>query len=173
MSKNSHSNTGLDQATISFPGSAHQGEVYLEPMARSLVIPQTRKALADILRPLLNSARFLGLPAVFGIRDAHSILADIEKLVGVPIFEIPTMPPSIPGLRIKETFESNLPAKNVRRFFQKRVMGVQMEEKGFVVQIGDTSPETIIKTKEIVLASWFLLLFNIQYVTPLLRPCNA
>jgi glycerol-3-phosphate dehydrogenase subunit B len=173
MSKNSHSNTGLDHATISFPGSAHQGEVYLEPMARSLVIPQTRKALADILRPLLNSARFLGLPAVFGIRDAHSILADIEKLVGVPIFEIPTMPPSIPGLRIKETFESNLPAKNVRRFFQKRVMGVQMEEKGFVVQIGDTSPETIIKTKEIVLASWFLLLFNIQYVTPLLRPCNA
>jgi len=144
---------GMDHATISFPGSANQGEVYLEPLARSLVIPQARKALADVLRPHLKDARFLGMPAVFGIQDAHKILSDIEKLVGVPIFEIPTMPPSIPGLRLKETFESNLPEKGIRRFFQKRVMGVQMERKGFVVQLGDTSPETLIKTKGIVLAS--------------------
>ena len=144
---------GLDHATISFPGSRHQGEVYLEPLARSLAIPQTRKALADELRPLLNGARFLGMPAVFGIQDSHRILSDIEKRVGVPIFEIPTMPPSIPGLRLKETFESNLPAKGVQRFSQKRVMGVQMDGKGFEVQIGDTSPETLIKTRGIVLAS--------------------
>ncbi len=144
---------GLDHVTISFPGSASQGEVYLEPLARSLVIPQTRKALADELRPHLKKARFLGLPAVFGIQDSHKILTDIEKQVGVPMFEIPTMPPSIPGLRIKEIFESNLPAKGVRRFFQKRVMGVQVHGKEFVVQIGDTSPEILIKTRGIVLAS--------------------
>jgi glycerol-3-phosphate dehydrogenase subunit B len=144
---------GLDHATISFPGSLNPGEVYLEPLARSLVIPQTRKALADKLRPHLKNAHFLGMPAVFGIQDSHKILADIEKMVGIPMFEIPTMPPSIPGLRIKETFESNLPAKGVQRFFQKRVMGVQREGKGFVVQIGDTSPETLIKTRGIVLAS--------------------
>ena len=144
---------GLDHATISFPGSPHQGEVYLEPLARSLATPLARKALADELRPHLKNARFLGLPAVFGIQDSHRILSDIEKLVGVPMFEIPTMPPSIPGIRLKEIFESNLPAKGVRRFFQKRVMGVQMEGKEFVVQIGDTSPETLIKTKGIVLAS--------------------
>jgi glycerol-3-phosphate dehydrogenase subunit B len=144
---------GLDHATISFPGSYLRGDVYLEPLARSLVIPQTRKALADELRPLLKNARFLGMPAVFGIQDAHRILSDIEKQVGVPMFEIPTMPPSIPGLRIKETFESNLPAKSVRRFFQKRVLGVQMKEEGFIVEIGDTSPDTLIKTKGVVLAS--------------------
>jgi len=144
---------GLDHATISFPNSHLQGDVYLEPLARSLVIPQTRKALADKLRPLLKTARFLGMPAVFGIQNSHRILSDIEKQVGVPMFEIPTMPPSIPGLRIKEAFESNLPAKSVRRFFQKRVLGVQMEEKKFIVEIGDTSPEIFIKAKGIVLAS--------------------
>jgi len=143
----------LNHATISFPGSLNQGEIYLEPLARSLAIPQTRKALADALRPHLKNARFLGMPAVFGIQDSHRILSDIEKLVGVPIFEIPTMPPSIPGLRIKETFESNLPAKSVRRFFQKRVLGVQMKAEGFIVEIGDTSPEIYIKTKGVVLAS--------------------
>lgn len=144
---------GLAYTTISFPGSALPGEVYLEPLARSLVIPQARKALADVLRPHVKGARYLGMPAVFGIQDAHRILSDIEKQVGVPMFEIPTMPPSIPGLRLKETFESNLPAKGVRRFFQKRVLGVQMEGKGFVVQTGDTSSETLIKTRGIVLAS--------------------
>lgn len=144
---------GLDYTTISFPGLTNPGEVYLEPLARSLVIPQTRKALADVIRPHVKGARYLGMPAVFGIQNAHSILSDIENQVGIPMFEIPTMPPSIPGLRIKETFESNLPSKGVRRFFQKRVLGVQMEGKGFVVQIGDTSPETLIKTRGIVLAS--------------------
>jgi len=144
---------GLDHATISYPGSVNQGEVYLEPLARSLAIPQNRKTLADELRSCLKNARFLGMPAVFGIQDAHRILSDIEKLVGVPMFEIPTMPPSIPGLRLKETFESNLSAKGIRRFFQKHVMGVQVEGKEFIIQIGDTSPETLIKTRGIVLAS--------------------
>ena len=143
----------LSHATISFPGTANPGEVYLEPLARSLVIPQTREALADALRPHLKEARFLGMPAVLGIQNSHSILSDIENRVGVPVFEIPTMPPSIPGLRIKEVFESNLPAKGVQRFFQKRVMDVKREAKGFVVKIGDTSPETLIRTRGIVLAS--------------------
>ncbi len=144
---------GLNHTTISFPGALNQGDVYLEPLARSLVIPQTREALADILRPHLKGARFIGMPAVFGIQDSHKFLADIEKRVGVPMFEIPTMPPSIPGLRLKEAFESNLPAKGVRRFFQKRVMAVRTKGKGFMVQIGDTSPETLINTRGIVLAS--------------------
>ena len=144
---------GLNHATISFPGSVHPGEVYLEPLARSLALPQTRQALADELRSHLKDACFLGMPAVFGIQDSHTILSDIEKRVGVPMFEIPTMPPSIPGLRIKETFESNLPSKGVQRFFQKRVMDVKTEGKGFVVQIGDTSPETLIRTRGILLAS--------------------
>jgi glycerol-3-phosphate dehydrogenase subunit B len=144
---------GLDHATISFPGSRPKGEVYLEPLARSLAIPQTREALADELRPHLKDARFLGMPAVFGIQDSHRILSDLEKRVGVPMFEIPTMPPSIPGLRLKETFESNLPTKGVQRFFQKRVMDVKTERKGFLVQIGDTSPETLIKTRGILLAT--------------------
>ena len=63
------------------------------------------------------------------------------------------MPPSIPGLRIKETFESHLPEKGIRRLFQKRVIGVRPEGKEFVVQIGDTSSETIVRTRGIVLAS--------------------
>lgn len=144
---------GLEPATISFPGMANQGEVYLEHLARSLVIPQTRKALADELRPYLKNARYLGMPAFFGVGDSHRILADIERQVGVPMFEIPTMPPSIPGLRIKEVFESNLPAKGVRRFFQKQVLGVRKAGKKFVVQVGDASPETLIETRGIVLAS--------------------
>ena len=144
---------GLTHATISFPGSSSQSEVYLEPLARSLVIPRNRKSLADALRPQLKHAHSLGMPAVFGIQNAHKILSDIENRVGVPMFEIPTMPPSIPGLRIKEAFESNLPARNVRRLFQNRVTGVQRKGKAFVVQMGDSSPETVIRARGIVLAS--------------------
>ena len=144
---------GLTHATISFPGAPSQGDVYLEPLARSLVIPRNRKALADMLRPHLKQALFLGMPAVFGIQDAHKILSDIENRVGVPLFEIPTMPPSIPGLRIKEAFESNLPARGVRRLFQNGITGVQRKGKEFVVHLGDSSQETTIRARGIVLAS--------------------
>jgi len=144
---------GLDHATISFPGVDHPGEVYLEPLARSLVLAQNREALANEIRPLVDGFHAVGMPAVFGIQEPDGIRLDLENRLGVHLFEIPTMPPSIPGLRLKETFESALPKKGVRCLFQKKVLDVKKEDPGFLVQIGDTSPESVIRTRGIVLAS--------------------
>ncbi len=143
----------LAQTTISFPGMDQPGEIYLEPLARSMVLPQTRQALADTIRPLINGFQYVGLPAMFGIQNPDKIRSDLEKLLGVKLFEIPTMPPSIPGLRLKETFETALPQNGVHCLVPKQVLAVQKKGDAFLVQIGDAAPEQVLKTRGIILAS--------------------
>ena len=144
---------GLAHATISFPGVEDSGEVYLEPLARSLALPKNRRALADEIRSKSKGFRFVGIPAVFGMQAPDHIQADLEKQVGVRLFEIPTMPPSIPGLRLKEAFASALPKRGGRCLYQKKVLGVQKEGRAFVVKIGDDLSENIVRARGVVLAS--------------------
>jgi glycerol-3-phosphate dehydrogenase subunit B len=39
-------------------------------------------------------------PAVLGITDPHGVWAAIEHGLGRPVFEVPTLPPSVPGMRL-------------------------------------------------------------------------
>jgi glycerol-3-phosphate dehydrogenase subunit B len=59
----------------------------------------------------VKDVEFIGLAAVLGIHEAADVVHDFSELLGKPVFEIPAMPPSIPGIRLKETFLRILPAK--------------------------------------------------------------
>jgi glycerol-3-phosphate dehydrogenase subunit B len=143
----------LRHATISFPETSHLHEVYTESMARSLAIPKTRKALADTIKPHIKNAQAVGLPALLGMYHTQEILADLEEQLGVPLFEISTMPPSVPGLRIKELFEAHLPENDVRLLYQHRVSNVHREKHSFLLEVGDSSQAYTIRTKGVILAS--------------------
>ncbi len=39
-------------------------------------------------------------PAVLGIADPHGVWAAVEHGLGRPAFEVPTLPPSVPGMRL-------------------------------------------------------------------------
>ena len=143
----------LAQTSITFPGMDQPGEIYLEPLARSMVIPRNRQAFAETIRPLIKGYQYVGLPAMFGIQNPDETRLDLEKQLGVNLFELPTMPPSIPGLRLKETFESALSKRGLRCLIPKQVLGVEKKDPHWFVKIGDTVPERIIKTRGIILAS--------------------
>ena len=63
-------------------------------------------ALAAIARAVPAGAWRVGLPAVLGIRDHRVALADARKLLGDGVFEIPSLPPSVPGLRLFEALRA-------------------------------------------------------------------
>ena len=113
---------GLTTARVAMPGHPG-GEVYPEQVARMLEVPAARKALAEALAPLLGQARVVGLPAVLGMHRPGDVAADMERLLGRPVFEIPTMPPGVPGIRLKETFEGLLPGRGVALFCQQKMVG--------------------------------------------------
>ena len=146
---------GLRTARILFPDKDHFNELYTEHAAWALESPSTREKLSQILEPLIENSRAVGMPAIFGIRQSREIMADMEERIGVPIFEIPTMIPTITGLRLKNAFERRLPEKGVRLFTQRRVIGVKSAEggAGFLLDVGAQQVDFNIRSKGIILAS--------------------
>jgi glycerol-3-phosphate dehydrogenase subunit B len=139
---------------ISFPGMDHLSEVYTEHMANALILPENRQKFAQAVRPHIKEAQIVGLPAILGLYRTPEVVSDLEKLIGVPVFEIPTIPPSVPGLRLKEAFERGLRAKGVRYFSQNRVLSVRAEgDRYFELDIGRKTTENTVQSRGIILAS--------------------
>ena len=133
----------LSHARIAFPGCQGLSEVYPERMAASLTLEKKRAELAAAVLPHIGKAESVGFPAIFGLYNTAGIIADMEKKIGRPVFEIPTMPPSIPGLRIKEALEAQLKAKGVAIFFPRRIVRAEIHEQGFLLHTGDDPAQTL------------------------------
>ncbi|PKN62305.1 MAG: anaerobic glycerol-3-phosphate dehydrogenase subunit B [Deltaproteobacteria bacterium HGW-Deltaproteobacteria-15] len=146
---------GLRSARIPFPGKNNQGVLVTgEILAADMESRRNRKELLNAVRPLIQDARFLGFPAVFGMRRTAEILAELEQEIGIPIFEIPTFPVSIPGLRLNDAFARGLSRKGVRRLTQSRVLCLQQEEeRGFLLRIGRDGRECVARAEGVILAT--------------------
>lgn len=145
----------LRSARITFPGNDQSRELFTgELMAYDMESPKNRERLAQTIRPLVGDAQSIGTPAIFGMNRTGEIIAELEKHIGVPIFEIPTLSLSIPGLRINDTFTRELSNKGVRRFSQKRVLKAHREpEGGFILDIGNNRVEKSVRANGVILAS--------------------
>ena len=81
-------------------------------------------------------------------------MADLEKRIGLLLFEIPTMAPSVAGLRLKEVFEQHLPLKGVDLISHQQVLRVRHErQRFFVLDIGDAEKKLSVRAKAVVLAT--------------------
>ncbi|MBK9943451.1 MAG: glycerol-3-phosphate dehydrogenase subunit GlpB [Kouleothrix sp.] len=66
--------------------------------------PAFREDVGRQLRAARGDATRIGLPAVLGLRDPLGAVAHLQALSGAQIFEIPTLPPSVPGMRLFTIF---------------------------------------------------------------------
>jgi glycerol-3-phosphate dehydrogenase subunit B len=90
-------------------------------LARRFDDPSWRAAFAGRLALKLQADERVGLPAVLGIRDPHGAWSDLERRLGRSVFEIPTLPPSVPGMRLYEILRSAL-----RRAGGRLVLGAEV-----------------------------------------------
>ncbi len=113
---------GLRSVLLPFPG--HSGELYAEHLAAALSEPDIRQALASTVARELDGEAYVGFPASLGLYDAADVQAHLEAMLGAKVFEIPTLPPTLAGARLRAAFELNLPRRGVAVFSQKlAVMG--------------------------------------------------
>ena len=77
-------------------------------IARRFDDPTWRAAFCGQLSPALRAESHVGLPAMLGLRDPHAVQADLERRLGRHVFEIPTLPPSVPGMRLYELLHGAL-----------------------------------------------------------------
>jgi glycerol-3-phosphate dehydrogenase subunit B len=59
-----------------------------------------RRVLADELAAVVEPGETVGLPAVLGVDEAPAVWRELQERLGAPVFEIPTLPPSVPGRRV-------------------------------------------------------------------------
>ena len=59
-----------------------------------------RAEVVAAVRPHLGQAERIGFPAVLGTERPLQVKQDLETNLGRPVFEIPGLPPSVPGIRL-------------------------------------------------------------------------
>jgi glycerol-3-phosphate dehydrogenase subunit B len=77
-------------------------------LARLFEHADVRARVAAQLKPKLDGAARVGLPAVLGLEGHAEAWHDLQDQLGVPVFEIPTLPPSVPGIRLYGAFRRAL-----------------------------------------------------------------
>lgn len=145
--------TGLSSATVMFPDMQSDHQLYAEVMARALEVPKTRERLAARIREHLGDADYVGLPAVLGIHTPDAVHAAMENLIGIPVFEIPTLPPAVPGIRLREMFEHALPKKGLTLVPQQKVQRVEFNAKGVTLYLQDNFGDVVIEAEAAILST--------------------
>ncbi len=92
------------------PGEANPTAV---AFARAFDTEEFRDRVVAALRPDLDDAEAVGLPAVLGLADAQ-VWRRLADALDCPVFEIPLPPPSVPGLRLDRRLRAIAADKGVR-----------------------------------------------------------
>ncbi len=82
-------------------------------LARLMDEAPFREGLGEEIRRQMAGEKRIGLPAVLGLKDPALVLQTLEAVTGARIFEIPMLPPSIPGTRIFRRIREVLIEKRV------------------------------------------------------------
>jgi glycerol-3-phosphate dehydrogenase subunit B len=82
-----------------------------------------RASVVADLKPRLVTGEMVGFPAVLGVGRAREVWQELEARLEHPVFEVPTLPPSVQGLRVFETMTGAL-----RRAGARLVVGSAVRE---------------------------------------------
>jgi glycerol-3-phosphate dehydrogenase subunit B len=82
--------------------------------------------IAATLKQLLRPGERIGLPAIVGLDEHPAVLAELERRTGTAVFEIPTLPPSVPGIRLFRRLRHQLLQMGVRVDAGMRVSGAHL-----------------------------------------------
>jgi glycerol-3-phosphate dehydrogenase subunit B len=112
---------GIDARSVEVEIEVERADQNTLGLARRFDDPAWRAGFAARLALKLQAHERVGLPALLGLRDPHAAWSDVEHRLGRPVFEIPGLPPSVPGMRMYEILRSTL-----RRAGGRLVLGAEV-----------------------------------------------
>jgi glycerol-3-phosphate dehydrogenase subunit B len=113
-----------------------------------------RRAFAARLALHLEPGERVAVPAILGLRDPHGAWSDLERRLGRSVFEIPTLPPSVPGMRINDALLAALRAAGGRLVLGAEAVGVEREgERVSAVRAHTAGHDTLFYARWVVLAT--------------------
>jgi glycerol-3-phosphate dehydrogenase subunit B len=147
---------GIDATPASAPLPAWDHDRYFTAveLARAIDDAGFRRRLAPGLARAAAGAEVVVVPAVLGLNRGHEPWADLQSLVGTPLVEAATAPPSIPGLRLFAAYRRRLEALGVRWQFGFPATGVERDgDRITAVRSEGASRVQATRCQELVLAT--------------------
>jgi len=118
-------------------------ELYASDLAARFDVPQWCSETLRLWKPFVRGLDTLILPAILGLRRHLHVFHLIQEHFGCAVLEIPTLPPSLPGLRLERALRLRAKRLGVRfiegsaaigraevRSGKARVAGVQLQSAG-------------------------------------------
>ncbi len=143
---------GITSNSIAFPGRETAGDLMCERLCWDLETPAVMDRFIQQLRPHAKAVDVLGLPAVLGIYRFESRREILEQALGRPVFEIPTLSPSVTGMRMKEAFLEKA-AGTGHHHFPVAVSGIARDRNEFVFYIIRGQETVEIRARFLILAT--------------------
>jgi glycerol-3-phosphate dehydrogenase subunit B len=123
-------------------------------LARLFERADVRARVATQLKANLNGAARVGFPAVLGLEGHAEAWRDLQDRLGVSVFEIPTLPPSVPGIRLYSAFKSALLRSGVRILLDMTAVRGQTEGNRAVdVVVPSAAREARYRADRVILAT--------------------
>jgi glycerol-3-phosphate dehydrogenase subunit B len=94
--------------------SLHRRHLSGLELARQFDQPSFRREVAAAIQPALEAATLVALPAVVGLEGHADAASELAELLGTAVVELPTLPPSVPGLRLELALTAALREAGVR-----------------------------------------------------------
>jgi glycerol-3-phosphate dehydrogenase subunit B len=143
----------LTTETIPFPGMQCASPLYAEVMARSLEVSRTCEALARSIKTIAGDAEYIGLPAILGIHHPDTVHRNLQNRIGLPVFEIPTIPPAVAGIRLRELLEQQLAQRGADVVTQYKVERVDFAQDQVELSYHDHFGKVVVAARHVLLAS--------------------
>lgn len=87
-----------------------------------------RERVGSEIKKSLKGESLVGLPAILGLYDPIGVKRELEASIGTEVFEIPTLPPSILGMRIFNRFKAYLIEKGACLVLGHKILRVQVKD---------------------------------------------
>ena len=110
--------------------------------------------LITALQNRVEPDEHIGVPAVLGLRRADETWQKLETRLGRKVFEVATLPPSIPGIRLFDALASALRASGTRIVLGVRAVGARTNGGRIeAVDVANATGTVSHRTDAVVLAS--------------------
>jgi len=149
----------IDAVVVDLPDQAGRHNLNALELARRFDDPAWRsEALGRIADAVARSGRpgpgRIAFPAVLGLNDHAAALAEAQRTLPMPVFEMPLVPPSIPGLRLYHALRSALRRRGGRLVVGEPVARVVVERRRVTaVAMSAAVRERLIRTEALILAT--------------------
>lgn len=148
------SENGVTARAVSHTAPVAQADVTPVAFARRFEDAEFRKRVVAGIERDVDGSDVVGFPAVLGLGQARTVWQEFQDGLGAPVFEIPTLPPSVPGMRLFAALKKSIVVAGGRIVMGGAVVGGETDDGSIVSVAASAAARPVVyRARNFVLAT--------------------